>query len=269
MRRIASLIIGALLIIAAPLVAQAPIPTSAPAPTQTSAELQALDQIAQRLQAMSATDASTANGSTIFLAASFFILMVIVLIAVAWIARGGLNRFWEAITTERKGRLDAEKKEEEARDEHERYVSERDRDRSAYDEKITRNLDQFASTQMRMLEMFESKGDAKAGRDEIVRVVNQHVTNDGDKTRKELKAVVEKVIEAKETAEKAATVDDLNRVLKPVLDKFDELTEEVRAAIRKVDTGPLSASKVPDTDPSAEGALPADASSSKLPGVPL
>lgn len=93
-----------------------------------------------------------------------------------------------------------------------------------------------------ILSDLETKNEASAGRKGAVDAITQYVTEDGDKTRMELQAVAEKVIEAKETAQKAATVEDLNKVLQPVLAKFDELSEEVRAAIRNVDTGRLDPS---------------------------
>lgn len=241
MRRIASLIIGALLITAAPVFAQAPtIPTTPNSPS-------IVGEVAQATQ--------TLGVLTVVVLVVVFVLAAIVGFFVVAALRLGAP----LVQTVQK-LLAALQDANVARDRIQGTLDRRLADEEEAERSSTRLRVMAAETQKQtaaaqertanILSDLETKPEASAGRKSVIETITQHVSEDGDKTREQLQAVVEKVIEAKQTAEKAATVEDLNKVLKPVLDKFDELSVTVRDAIRKVDTGRLDPAAVPDADPS-------------------
>lgn len=244
MRRIASLIIGALLLIAAPIVAE----PAAPTPSAQSV----VGEVAQATQTLGVLTV------VVLFVVAVLTLIVVFFVMVVWrLGAPLINANQQA--NEARDRLQAtldRKLEEDAAAEKSsaklRVLSAETQKQTAMTQERTANI----------LSDLETKNEASAGRKSVVDSISEHVTEDGDKTRLELQAVAEKVIEAKETAQKAATVEDLNKVLQPVLAKFDELSEEVRAAIRNVDTGRLNPADVPDSDPPSSHDLPA------LQGVP-
>lgn len=266
MRRLL-LIIMSFMLTAAPVFAQTIQPT--PTPRPTTAELQALNQIADLLAKTSSSDNTTVNFVVVALAISLVGIIGVLLVFAVWVARGGLKTFWETLRSERQGREKAEESETHVRtlsDQREKEAAELRKQQAQSLERTAGALERTTN----ILDSLETKQEASDGRKTTVEAVNQHTTADGDKTREQLQAVVEKVIEAKQTAEKAATIEDLNRVLKPVLDKFDELSVVVRDAIRSADSStrlrvqaPRRAQdKPPDEEPPSSHDLPA------LQGVP-
>lgn len=250
MRRLL-LLIGALLLLAAPVSAQFIIPTATPtpnaagAPTPSAQEIQWLGQVLTYAQQTSKSDASTVNTAVILMALFIVILPIVVLLLARILSKplaGVLQNLQETARRAQADKDEAETQRDESAKAHERELAERNRQRAEHDAKIARSLDQFAASQLRMAEIMgktESKEDASAGRRTAVDSINQHVTEDGEKTRAALKEVVEKVGEVREVVDKAATVEALDTALQPLKEQVAEMQKSLNEVVRRIGTDEL------------------------------
>lgn len=217
--------------------------TPTPRPSTFSTEMQLLDQIAARLETMSATDASAANAGVLILGGSFFVLMLVVLVVTVWIARGGLVPIWQTITAERQRATQAEQSELRMQT----ISDERERKADEYRSKTAQAMQATAESQERMghiLGSMETSEQASQGRKNAVATITQHVTSDGNQTRADVKQVKEKLDQV------LALLSKEDKRLDPdITEARVQITEVKEQVVRMSDTGELDPAKVPAVDP--------------------
>lgn len=226
-----------------------PVPT--PRPSAFSTEMQLLDQIASRLETMSATDASSANAGVLILGGSFFVLMLVVLVVTVWIARGGLTPIWQTITAERQRATQAEQSELRMQT----ISDERERKADEYRSRTAQAMQATAESQERMghiLGNIETHEQASTGRKNAVATITQHVTSDGNQTRADVKRVNEKLDRVLEILSK-----EDKRLDPDITEARVQITEVKESVVKLADTGELNPAKVPAVDP-AEAVRHAD-----------
>lgn len=225
--------LAVLLLCVAPVLAQPVTPTPRAPASGLSAEMQVLDHIASLLEAMSATDTSTVNAAVLLLGAAFFVLMVIALVVILWISRGGLTPLWQTITAERQRATAAEQSELRLQT----IGDERERREDEYRAKTATAMQTSSEIQERtahILEGLETTEQAAQGRKTAVETVTQHVTNDGNLTRndvKGLKAQLDRLLELLSKDDKRGDPD-----MAEARGRVIEITESV---VKMTDTGEL------------------------------
>lgn len=234
---------GLLMFAVPPLQGQQATPTPPP-PTPSSAEIRLLGEIALQLQSMSENNSQTINGAVLLLGVGFILLIACVLVAIVWLARGGLDGvlkgLWETINAERRRANAAEESETHMRtlkDDSERRADE-------YRQKTAESLERTA----KILSGLESGQQAQSRTDSAVNAINSHTTTVFADAKDKLEHAAAKVEEAAQTIGDVVTREGLSSELKPIHDKLDLLVGEIREVRKKGDTGPLPP---PPTDPAA------------------
>lgn len=231
--------------------AQTGIPGPTPQPSGgVSEELQVLDQIASRLETMSATDAGTTNGAVLMLGGGFFVLMLVILIVVVWIARGGLTPLFQTIQAERQRAQKAELDEERLR----LQAAEDLRIQNEHRVKMAEALQKAAEAQERMATAqgnTETKEEATKGRGEAVVSINTHT----DQAHADTLIAIERLLERALKGVNFAQSKDEQRMSQEhetadlTLPQVQTTLMEAQKQVKKLhDTGPLGQPSPPTND---------------------
>lgn len=173
----------------------------------------------------------------------FFVLIV---------AYRGLKPLLEALKDEREARKEERQERLEAQRE---LAALRERQAAADDRRLVvqerqAELDERMVARLKDLETSE---EAKQRSINTVTEINQHTTEIFTEAKEQLVSAASKIDEAAASVKDVVTKEHLNSKLEPILAQLETISLELRR--RAGDTGPLDASKVPDTDPATPPAL--------------
>lgn len=245
--------IALLLFAADPL--QAQTTNIAPTPAPTSPELRVLDEIAQRLETMSASNTTTINGAALMMGGAFFVLMLVVLVVTVWVARGGLQPLFATLNREQRRADAAEQSETSMRvisDSKEKAAAEVRKQMAASLDHQATTLDKVTEKLMVMegTEQAQKRTDTAAGR--IITEVNAHTDQTISDAKEKLEKAAAQVEQAAKTIDDVVTKDHLSNELKPIREELHDIAVTLR---KKGDTSPLPPlSSITDADPSAPAA---------------